>query len=124
MRRSTAAAPGPSLLNYSVPQGVPALRSAMEQFLRNQGLICAADNLLITSGGMEALSLSAWMVLQPGESTYLESSVFMMHPGMDGPHDYGVHLRTNGPQTPGLVFSYLLRSPMMRSRFLQPGILP
>ena len=43
------------------------------------------------------------MVLQPGESTEIESSVFMMHPGMDGPHDYAVHLKTNDPQNPDLV---------------------
>ena len=43
------------------------------------------------------------MVLQPGESTYVESSVFMMHPGMDGPHDYGVHLKTNDTSQPDLV---------------------
>ena len=43
------------------------------------------------------------MVLQPGESTYIESSVFMMHPVMDGPHDYGVHLKTDDASQPDLV---------------------
>jgi len=48
------------------------------------------------------------MVLKPGESTTLESSVFMMHEGMDGPHDYGahdyaLHLKTNDPQNSDLV---------------------
>ncbi len=43
------------------------------------------------------------MALQPGQSTDVESSIFMMHPGMDGPHDYAVHLKTNDPQTPDLV---------------------
>lgn len=47
------------------------------------------------------------MVLQPGESTYVESSVFMMHPGMDGPHDYGVHLKTNDASQPDLVVHVL-----------------
>jgi hypothetical protein len=47
------------------------------------------------------------MALKPGESTYLESSVFMMHPGMDGKHDYGVHLQTNDPDTPDLVVHVL-----------------
>ncbi len=47
------------------------------------------------------------MVLQPGESTYVESSIFMMHPGMDGPHDYAVHLKTNDASDPDLVVHVL-----------------
>ncbi len=47
------------------------------------------------------------MVLQPGESTYVESSIFMMHPGMDGPHDYAVHLKTSDPSKPDLVVHVL-----------------
>ena len=47
------------------------------------------------------------MVLQSGESTYVESSVFMMHPGMEGPHDYAVHLETNDPLTPDLIVHVL-----------------
>ena len=39
------------------------------------------------------------MVLKPGESTIIESAVFMMHEGMDGPHNFGVHLKTNDPAT-------------------------
>ncbi len=27
----------------------------------------------------------------------IKSSVFMMHEGMDGPHDFAVHLMTNDP---------------------------
>jgi len=37
------------------------------------------------------------MVLKPGESTTIQSSVFMMHAGMEGPHDFRVHLVTNDP---------------------------
>ncbi len=47
------------------------------------------------------------MVLQPGESTYVESSVFMMHPGMDGPHDYAVHLKSNDAANPDLIVHVL-----------------
>ncbi len=47
------------------------------------------------------------MVLNPGESTDVESSIFMMHPGMDGPHDYAVHLKTNDPQHSDLVVRVL-----------------
>jgi len=40
------------------------------------------------------------MVLQPGETTTVESTVFSMHAGMDGPHDFRVLLQTNDPVHP------------------------
>jgi hypothetical protein len=40
------------------------------------------------------------MALKPGESTTIESGVFMMHAGMDGPHDFAVQLLTNDPNQP------------------------
>ncbi len=43
------------------------------------------------------------MVLKPGESTIVESTVFMMHEGMDGPHNFAVHLVTNDPAQPDKV---------------------
>jgi hypothetical protein len=47
------------------------------------------------------------MVLQSGESTIVQSSVFMMHAGMDGLHNFAVHLKTNDPVTPDLVVNVL-----------------
>ncbi len=47
------------------------------------------------------------MVLEAGQTTYVESSTFMMHPGMDGPHDYAVHLDTNDPAQPDLIVHVL-----------------
>jgi len=28
---------------------------------------------------------------------------YMMHEGMDGPHQFDIHVRTNDPETPELV---------------------
>jgi hypothetical protein len=39
------------------------------------------------------------MTLKPGEETDL-SMQFMMHPGMEGPHDFRVHVKTNDPKEP------------------------
>jgi hypothetical protein len=47
------------------------------------------------------------MVLKPGESTTVQSSAFMMHEGMDGPHNFAVHLKTNDPANPDLVVNVL-----------------
>lgn len=67
---------GPSLLNYGMPQGLPLLRDAMEYVLTGQGIVCDADTILITSGGMEALSMGAWMVLNPGDLVIAEGPGF------------------------------------------------
>ncbi|HEY9153214.1 MAG TPA: hypothetical protein VIN60_10045 [Anaerolineales bacterium] len=47
------------------------------------------------------------MALNSGESTTIQSSIFMMHPGMDGPHDFAVHLKTNDPHNPDLIVHVL-----------------
>ena len=47
------------------------------------------------------------MVLQPGESTLVRSTDFTMHVGMDGPHNFAVHLNTNDPVNPDLVVNVL-----------------
>ncbi len=48
-------------------------------------------------------------VLKPGESTTIESNVFMMHPGMDGEHDYAVHLKTIDSTNPATSSSVSTR---------------
>lgn len=47
------------------------------------------------------------MVLKPGESTVVQSGEFIMHEGMDGPHNFAVHLKTNDPKDPDLVVNVL-----------------
>ena len=47
------------------------------------------------------------MVLRPGESTVVRSNPFMMHEGMDGPHNYAVHLKTNDPNNSDLVVNVI-----------------
>ncbi len=47
------------------------------------------------------------MVLKPGQKTTVASSVFMMHAGMDGPHVFAVHLRTNDPARTDVVVKVL-----------------
>jgi len=47
------------------------------------------------------------MALKPGESTVVESSAFMMHEGMDGPHNFAVHFKTNDPDNPDLAVNVI-----------------
>ncbi len=46
------------------------------------------------------------MALQPGQSTTV-SLEFMMHEGMDGKHDFRLHLPTTDPNQPDLVLTVL-----------------
>ena len=47
------------------------------------------------------------MAIKPGQSAYVESPDFMMHEGMDGPHDFAVHLKTNDPKSPDQIVHVL-----------------
>lgn len=67
---------GPGVLNYTMPQGLPPTRAAFQQFLSKQGVVCTADNMLVTSGGMEALSMGAWLTLNPGDTVIAEGPGF------------------------------------------------
>jgi hypothetical protein len=46
-------------------------------------------------------------VIKPGQTTTVSSSVFMMHAGMDGRHNFAVHLKTNDPVNPDFVVNVL-----------------
>ncbi len=37
----------------------------------------------------------------------LESSIFMMHEGMDGPHEFHVHIKTNDPDNSDKIITVL-----------------
>ena len=45
--------------------------------------------------------------LRPGESTKITSAQFFMHPGMDGKHNYAVHIKTNDPSQPDMIVNVL-----------------
>lgn len=47
------------------------------------------------------------MVLKPGETTTIQSTIFTMHEGMGGLHNFAVHLRTNDPTNPEVVVNVL-----------------
>ena len=47
------------------------------------------------------------MSLDPGQSTYVETPEFMMHAGMDGKHDFAIHMKTNDPSNPELLVHVL-----------------
>ncbi|ASC70544.1 PLP-dependent aminotransferase family protein [Halomicronema hongdechloris C2206] len=64
------------LFSHNHPQGDPTLRDQIAQLLVQLGLPVTPDNLLITNGSMQALSLVLQLLLQPGDWVVVESPTF------------------------------------------------
>jgi DNA-binding transcriptional MocR family regulator len=61
---------------YSLPPGQPELRRLIAQRLASRGLRVGLDNVLITAGTMEALSLAIRCAVRPGDFVAIECPTF------------------------------------------------
>jgi 2-aminoadipate transaminase len=66
----------PSAFDYGPTEGEPALRRALMDFLAAQGTPVDADELLITSGGMQGLDLVAKLFVDAGDLVAVESPTY------------------------------------------------
>lgn len=67
-----------SLLAYGEPAGYRPLREALAAYLgAARGIICQADNLIVTSGTQEAVFIAALALADAGETAWVE------HPGYE-----------------------------------------
>ncbi|MGW7242850.1 aminotransferase-like domain-containing protein [Streptomyces sp. NPDC054804] len=64
-------------LQYSTTEGEPALRSALAARVTAQGLPTDPDDLLITTGSQQALSLLASALIDPGDTVFVESPCYL-----------------------------------------------
>jgi 2-aminoadipate transaminase len=64
-------------LQYSTTEGNPALRAAVAARLTTRGLPTHADQLLITSGSQQALTLIATVLLEPGDTVLVEEPSYL-----------------------------------------------
>ena len=71
MRRDGIAA-----LDYGEPNGHAALRETIAHILASQGLQTQAENVLITAGSQQALSLVSQLLLKPGDVILVESPTY------------------------------------------------
>ncbi|HJV91430.1 MAG TPA: PLP-dependent aminotransferase family protein [Holophagaceae bacterium] len=63
----------PTLLDYGSPLGEPRLRSALASLLSEvRGLACPPDQLMITSGSLQAVDLAARLLFRPGDRVGVE----------------------------------------------------
>ncbi|MGW1626188.1 aminotransferase-like domain-containing protein [Streptomyces sp. NPDC002172] len=64
-------------LQYSTTEGEPALRQRLAARIATRGLPTAADDLLVTTGSQQALSLLASALIDPGDTILVESPCYL-----------------------------------------------
>ncbi|MGQ7960070.1 MocR-like pyridoxine biosynthesis transcription factor PdxR [Pseudomonas sp. SP16.1] len=66
--------PAPARLGYGDPAGDPELRRLIAAYLRSsRGLACDAQQVLITCGSQQGISLCAQLLIQPGDRVAVEN---------------------------------------------------
>ena len=66
--------PQAALLGYGDPAGEPLLRELIAAYLRrSRGLSCTAEQIVITTGAQQAISLCAQLLLEPGVGVAVEN---------------------------------------------------
>ncbi|MEU5099831.1 PLP-dependent aminotransferase family protein [Streptomyces sp. NPDC020996] len=64
-------------LQYSTTEGEPALRAALAARTGARGLATDADDILVTTGSQQALSLLATALLEPGDTVLVEDPCYL-----------------------------------------------
>jgi 2-aminoadipate transaminase len=64
-------------LQYSTTEGDPRLRAAIATRLTARGLPTEADDLLVTSGSQQALTLAATALIEPGDRVLVEEPSYL-----------------------------------------------
>jgi aspartate/methionine/tyrosine aminotransferase len=80
-RAAAAALDLPGVHHYTADAGLPALRQAISEWLRNVGggTVGGPGHLVVTSGANQAFMLAAQTILQPGDSAILAAPFFFNH---------------------------------------------
>jgi DNA-binding transcriptional MocR family regulator len=74
--RVLAEQPG-KVLQYSTTEGDPALRAAVAGRLTARGFPTEADDLVVTGGSQQALTLTATALLEPGDVVLVENPTYL-----------------------------------------------
>jgi len=65
------------MLQYSVSEGDPALRSWIADHMAQKGVPCTADNILITSGSQQALEFIGKLLLSPADTALVAAPTYL-----------------------------------------------
>ena len=70
--------PGVEMLNYGSPVGYRPLRRAIAAYLRDaRGIKCDEGQVIVVAGAQMAVTLTAWLLLDPGDAVLMEDPCFM-----------------------------------------------
>ncbi|MGW0424158.1 aminotransferase-like domain-containing protein [Streptomyces sp. NPDC003015] len=64
-------------LQYSTTEGEPVLRAALAERMSVRGLVTDPDDVLVTTGSQQALSLLATALIEPGDTVLVESPCYL-----------------------------------------------
>ncbi len=112
---------GPEVLAYGPTAGDPGLREALVATMRRNGSTLAADNVVITNGAQQALSLVFRTLLDPGDEVLVEDPTYtgaLSVLGSLGARVVGVPADDEGPRPDALAAALERHRP--RLMYLQP----
>jgi GntR family transcriptional regulator/MocR family aminotransferase len=112
--------PDPAALGYGDPAGEPQLRELIATYLRrSRGLSCTAEQIVITSGAQQAISLCAQLLLEAGDVVAVEN------PGYRAAGNAfaltGAHVRGIAVDNEGLNCAALYDLPDCRLSYVTPS---
>jgi len=87
-------------LQYSISEGLPALRQWIVDDLASSGAVRGIDNILITCGAQQGLDMLARLLLEPGREIVVEKPTYlgaMQAFSMRRPTYVGVAMDADGP---------------------------
>ena len=93
-------AAGRRSLQYSISEGLPALRHWIADDLASSGAVRSIDNILITNGAQQGLDMLARLLLEPGREIVVEKPSYlgaMQAFSMRRPTYVGVNMDADGP---------------------------
>lgn len=67
----------PSVLQYTVSDGMPRLREQVADRMARDGVVCSASDVLVLQGAQQGLDLAAKLVLDPGDVVITENPTFL-----------------------------------------------
>jgi GntR family transcriptional regulator/MocR family aminotransferase len=66
----------PSSFGYDIPEGRPELRQVLSQYLlKTRGVDCHPDQIVITSGATQAMTLVSKLLISPGDTVLMEDPI-------------------------------------------------
>jgi 2-aminoadipate transaminase len=68
---------GRQALQYSMTEGLPALRQMIVRHMARYGIVVTIDNVLITTGSQEALDLIGKVLINPGDKVLTEEPTYL-----------------------------------------------